>query len=154
TVTPPPASSANAASAPAAAVREPAAAPPRANTPAPPTGATANGASANAASGQAERSIYTAEDVDVTPPVDVAVALPRYTPPPAAFSQLVFRGTLAVVVNEKGEVESAELVKAASALYDNVLLKAARQWRFKPAMRNGKPVKFRKIFDLVLRPAG
>jgi protein TonB len=129
------------------ATAKPRPAPPVTPPPAAPTDRTAAGARSNA-----EPALFSVDDSDVTPPAEISAVLPRYQPP-SGFSQLVFRGTLVVIVDEEGRVESVELVKPVSATYDATLLKAARQWRFKPATRNGRPVRYRKLFEIVLRPA-
>jgi hypothetical protein len=39
-----------------------------------------------------------------------------------------------------------------NVLYDQVLLSATKRWRYRPAFRNGKPVKYRKQINVFLRP--
>ena len=138
---------------PNAATTEPATAKPRPAAPvAPPPAPAPTDRAAAGTRSSAEPVLFSVDDADVTPPAEISAVLPRYLPP-SGFSQLVFRGTLVVIVDEEGRVESAELVKPVSATYDATLLKAARQWRFKPATRNGRPVRYRKLFEIVLRPA-
>ena len=99
----------------------------------------------------ASREIYTALDFTVTPPVDVERALPPWNPP-APYSWRWFRGVVEVVVDEHGSVESARLVESVADFYDASLLEAARLWRFKPAQRDGRPVKFRNRVEVTMRP--
>lgn len=44
------------------------------------------------------------------------------------------------VVDEKGNVTSARTLRSSSPKYDAAALAALRQWKFKPATFNGKPV--------------
>jgi TonB family protein len=62
------------------------------------------------------------------------------------------RAMLTVTVDETGSVTSARLSGGILPAYDEELLAAARRWRFKPATRNGAPVKFAKVLEVVLKP--
>jgi len=135
--TPPPsAPSSTPASAPAAAA-PPAAAP----NPAP---------SASPATASADAKIYTSFDKDVTAPVEIERRLPAWVPSNAIEQKNVYIGTLAVVIDEKGAVESAALQKSVSPTYDPQLLQAAKSWRFRPARLNGQPVKYWKSYEIML----
>jgi TonB family protein len=94
--------------------------------------------------------VFSAADAGVVPPVAVDRDLPRWTPPPG--SQETVRGALEIVVSEAGVVESVAVASSISPAYDRALLAAARDWRFRPAMRQGSPVKFRLLFNIVLSP--
>ncbi|AOT07859.1 energy transducer TonB [Pseudoalteromonas luteoviolacea] len=49
---------------------------------------------------------------------------------------------LSYVINEKGEVESPVIEHSSGhASFERSALKAVNQWKFKPALQNGKPVK-------------
>ena len=37
-------------------------------------------------------------------------------------------------------------------IYDRMVVAAAREWRFEPAMRMGIPVKFRKMVQIAIEP--
>jgi hypothetical protein len=92
--------------------------------------------------------IYTSEDGNVVPPAVVRQALPPF--PTAARARA--QGTLAVVVDESGAVESASMLGALNPTYDPVILDAARQWRYRPATLDGVPVKYRRIVQINLVP--
>ena len=47
------------------------------------------------------------------------------------------------MINEAGEVISVEVVKSVHPRYDAQLLAAAQTWTFRPATKDGVPVKFR-----------
>jgi TonB family protein len=59
---------------------------------------------------------------------------------------------LEIVISERGTVDSAILRDSVAAFYDDPLLGAAMNWRFKPATRNGQPVKYRKLLEIVHSP--
>jgi TonB family protein len=96
--------------------------------------------------------VYGLEHPDVIPPTTIAQTMPVWAPPPA-FADRTIRGTLAIVVAEDGTVASAEMTQRAFPLYDHELLRAARQWQYKPALKDGKPVRYRKTIDVTLKPA-
>ena len=93
-------------------------------------------------------------DVDrIQPPVPVQRDVPRWTPPDAAARQTTHRGHVEIVVDETGAVESVALADSVHAKYDASLLEATRKWRYRPATRNGQPVRYRLLTEVVLRPA-
>jgi TonB family protein len=94
------------------------------------------------------------EDDTVIPPVALSQPLPRWTPATNFAGQRQFTGTLQVLIDEMGNVASVTLSKSVHPAYDGELLKVARTWKFKPAMKNGVPTKYLKIIDVQLRPAG
>jgi protein TonB len=49
--------------------------------------------------------------------------------------------TLRVVVNENGEPGQITVVQGAHPDLNNAAIAAARQWRFEPATRKGRPVR-------------
>jgi hypothetical protein len=58
---------------------------------------------------------------------------------------------LAIVINEKGHVESARVTRVVHRTYDQLLLNAVSAWSYVPAQLAGKPVKFRKVIKLTFR---
>jgi TonB family protein len=95
---------------------------------------------------------YSVEDAGVTPPVDVRRPLPPWTPPAASAARVwEFRGVLRVTIDEQGRVESASLVRPVAPGYDPLLLSATKQWEFKPAVKDGAPVKFVLLIPIVLQ---
>jgi TonB family protein len=96
--------------------------------------------------------IYT--DVDrIQPPVPVQRDVPRWVPPDAVARQATHRGHVEIVVDETGAVEAVAVADSVHASYDAPLLEAARKWRYRPATRNGQPVRYRLLTEVVLRPA-
>ena len=119
---------------------------------APPPPAAVESAPAPAAPVTAEPAMYTADDTDVIPPGDIQRPMPPWRPPSGRLVITKLRGSLEVVVNERGEVESAKMRREMWAPYDAQLLEAARSWKFSPATKNGAPVKYLKVLDIVLNP--
>jgi protein TonB len=97
--------------------------------------------------------IYTTGDEGVLPPVVLERTLPPWTPTNSAQRNATFRGILEIVVDERGLVESAVLATSISPLYDAALIEASAGWRFRPATKDGRAVKYRKALEIVLRPA-
>ena len=93
--------------------------------------------------------IYSDADSDVQPPVDVQRRLPTWAPPPA-LAQSEFRGLLDVSIDETGAVTAATLIAPIHPFYDGTLVEAATRWRFRPALKDGTPVPYRKTFAIVL----
>jgi TonB family protein len=90
--------------------------------------------------------IYGPEDTDVVPPITVRQSLPPF--PNNLMGQA---GSLEVLIDENGEVEEATMRASLNSAYDRLALAAAREWRYKPAMKDGIPVKFRKTVQVVVR---
>jgi tetratricopeptide (TPR) repeat protein len=96
--------------------------------------------------------VYSALDVDVSPPVELERKMPVWNPSDPVTRNTRFQGLLEVVIDEHGAVESAVLKRPVFVFYNAALLASTRQWRFEPAMRNGIAVKYRKEFDIILSP--
>jgi TonB family protein len=92
--------------------------------------------------------IYTLGDTSVTQPVIVMQALPPYPRKPIRPVQ----GVVEVVINEQGMVENAAIRSSIDPLYDTLALAASRTWQYKPALRDGTPVKFRKLVQVRIQP--
>jgi len=93
---------------------------------------------------------YNAGDPGVTAPTVVRQVLPPWPqgiPKPAQRGQ---RAVLDVVIDEGGAVESIVVRQSITAWYDEMLTTEAKRWRFKPATKDGKPVKFRELIQVVL----
>ena len=91
--------------------------------------------------------IYNAADANVMPPVAMNQTLPAYP------GQVLIprSGKIEVVIDESGAVESAVMTGSVTAAYDRLAITAAKNWRFKPATVDGKPVKFRKVVQVTIR---
>ena len=96
--------------------------------------------------------VYTTSDRDVTPPAEQRRAFPRWSPPNRMMATTTQTGLLEIVVDEKGAVTSARMAKLITPGYDAALTSAARDWRFTPAQKDGQPVRYRLLLEVVLRP--
>jgi hypothetical protein len=100
-----------------------------------------------------ESRIYTSADNDVIPPVAIDQTIPQWIPPSGGnLRYQEFSGVLDVVIDESGAVASSTMVQRVNIIYDQLLLSASKRWRYRPAMRNGKPVIYKKSLNIVLRP--
>ena len=92
--------------------------------------------------------IYTPTDAQVVPPVIVRQALPPYPRRPL----MPMQGIVEVVIDERGTVELATMRESVDFVYDALALAAARTWQYKPATRDGVPVKYRKGVQVRIQP--
>ena len=90
--------------------------------------------------------IYSQDDKNVMPPVMVRQDIPPY-PGRVAFDRT---GVLEVVIDINGAVESATMLEGVEALYNRLLLTAAKNWMYQPARLDGAPVKYRKRIQVTL----
>lgn len=99
------------------------------------------------------------------PPAPIPSSIPDRDPvvvqqvaPPFSYdslparSRVEYRGVIEVEIDEKGRVVDVQISRPIHPLYDPVLLKAAREWTYLPAYRDGKPIPVRKRVAVVLRP--
>ncbi len=92
---------------------------------------------------------YDWRDANVTPPVAVAKPMTGWwgsMGEPVAGTQL---GAIEVVVDESGAVSDARVYRSVNRVFDDVLLESVRQWRYKPATKEGRPVKYRRVTGVV-----
>jgi TonB family protein len=99
-------------------------------------------------SAPAPKKIYTIVDTEVVPPTTINQSMPMYPTRPVPPG----KGTLEIVIDESGMVESALIRASVNSLYDMLAVQATRAWRYKPATVNGVPVKFRKDIVITLKP--
>jgi protein TonB len=115
----------------------------------PPAAATATATPAPAASAPptpaapAADRIYTAADTDVKRPTAISQQLPAWRPANPVEERQSYNGVVELVISEEGRVLSAVLLKSVHTRYDPLLLKAAQEWKFRPATKDGKPVRYR-----------
>jgi hypothetical protein len=90
--------------------------------------------------------VYTAEDTNITPPVVVRQEIPGI--PPNLMAMARPRGLVEIVIDELGRVVGGTMRGSIHPNYDAQVLTAARDWKYKPATLNGKPVKFRRMISI------
>jgi hypothetical protein len=92
--------------------------------------------------------VYSSEDPGVVPPSVVRQDVP---PVPANITaQTRERGRIEVVIDEQGRVISAMMRLSIHAFYDQLVMSASREWRYKPATLNGVPVKYRRNIGIAV----
>ena len=74
------------------------------------------------------------------PPVLVYPQLPTKPLGGTILSEL---GALDILVLEDGTVAEARLIPQSDRLQDRMMVSAAKAWRFRPALKNGRPVRYR-----------
>jgi hypothetical protein len=99
-----------------------------------------------------EPAVYTLLDSEVTPPVAVDQRMPTWHAGVGPQNRM-FRGQMELLIDESGGVESATIVETVWKPYDVLLLKASKTWRYQPAVKDGKPVRFRRVLDIVIAPS-
>ena len=90
--------------------------------------------------------IYSVDDKNVMPPETVRQDMPQY-PGRVAFDRA---GVVEVLIDASGAVEGATMVLSVEPLYNRLLLAAAKNWVYRPARLDGKPVKYRKRIQVSL----
>jgi periplasmic protein TonB len=84
--------------------------------------------------------VYTSADPDVTPAALLRPHLPSEPPSTVSPDDI---GTLELMVTETGRVTHVRLISATVRYQERMLVAAAKTWRFQPAMKDGRPVRFR-----------
>ena len=92
--------------------------------------------------------VYGGEDAGVTAPVVIRQDIPSV--PMNITSQVKDRGRVELVIDEQGRVSSLNLRVPMHPFYDQLIIGAAKDWRYKPATLNGVPVKYRKMIAITV----
>jgi hypothetical protein len=92
--------------------------------------------------------IFSADETHVVPPVAVKQEVPRV--PQSISRQTRDKGLLEVIIDEQGRVIGMDLRIRLHPIFDPQLLSAARDWRYRPATLNGKPVRYRKMVQITI----
>ncbi|HXE79578.1 MAG TPA: energy transducer TonB [Vicinamibacterales bacterium] len=91
--------------------------------------------------------IYSAADADVRPATLLRPVLPAEPPPDVPPDQI---GTLELIVDENGDVEHVRLISPSNRFHERMLVAHAKSWKFRPAIRDGRPVKYRAVIRLTI----
>jgi hypothetical protein len=102
-------------------------------------------AAAGTSPGAAGTTLFSRADVEVVPPALVRPRLPDAPPPGVRAEDLP---QVEVVVSETGEVESVKLVSERAGVGPAMMLSVIKAWRFSPATRAGRPVRYRLVVTL------
>jgi TonB family protein len=93
--------------------------------------------------------VYSSEEPGIEPPEIVRQDVPAV---PAAIAGMTRNvGVLDLVIDEEGRVISMTLRARIHPVYDAALMKAAKDWKYKPAKLNGTPVRFRKLIQIAVK---
>jgi tetratricopeptide (TPR) repeat protein len=94
------------------------------------------------------KSLFDGSDADVAAPVVIRQDMPAWPTQPAANNMPIRPGVVEIVIDESGRVERAVIRQSISPFYDPMVLSATGNWRYKPALRSGAPVKYRKLIQI------
>ncbi len=94
-----------------------------------------------------DETIYSAQDRDVVPP-QTSEALPG----PTISSWTTRTNVMEVIVSETGTVERVRLVTPPARMPDTFVLGRAKVWKFTPAMKDGRPVRYRLLLTWEVNP--
>jgi hypothetical protein len=86
-----------------------------------------------------DETIYGSADAAVIPPVLVRPVLPKDPPPGVPADQI---GVIEVLVDEQGDVDQVKLVSPFNRFHERMLVSAAKMWKFRPAFKDGHPVRY------------
>jgi TonB family protein len=86
----------------------------------------------------------------IVPPMVISQSVPP--PRGITFGRQPATLTLEVLIDEQGRVERAAVTEPLHPIYDALVLDAAEDWQYKPATRDGQPVKFLKTIEITVRP--
>jgi hypothetical protein len=91
--------------------------------------------------------VFTATDVSVIPPVIVRPVLPKDPPPDVPPADI---GVVEVVVDENGDVLHVKLISPANRYRERMLVSASKMWKFRPAYKDGRPVRYKTRVRLTI----
>jgi tetratricopeptide (TPR) repeat protein len=92
--------------------------------------------------------VYSAENPGVALPITIRQDVPRV--PSMITNQTRDKGIMEVVIDEQGRVIGIDMRSPLHPQYDALLLSAAREWRYRPATLDGRPVRFRKVIQIAV----
>ena len=87
---------------------------------------------------------------DVTEPIPIYKPEPAYTKEARA-SKLQGTDAFWIVVDTSGNVADAELLRSVDKGLDENAIETLRTWKFKPAMKKGKPVPVKVVVEVSFR---
>ena len=90
--------------------------------------------------------------VTETRPVPLKQDFPAWNPTDSTTRRSSYTGSVRVHVEPDGRVSSATIVRGVHATYDAALLRAARNWMYEPARRNGVPIGVDLTIEVNLQP--
>ena len=98
------------------------------------------------------RQVYDISASDVSAPVILTQTVP---PIPLALRSFMLDGRTTLMldlqIDERGDVERASIRNSRYPTYDELLLQATRNWKYRPALKDGTPVKYLRTIFIVLQ---
>jgi tetratricopeptide (TPR) repeat protein len=97
---------------------------------------------------------YDARNADVRPPIPISQVVPPWHPlqQPQIRAANGYDGTLTLMIDERGDVTSVTVEGNLQPQYATVLKRTARDWKYRPALKDGVAVKYRKTVAIHLNP--
>jgi TonB family protein len=94
--------------------------------------------------------VYTVDDVGVLPPAVINQRMPAMTPDLVRITKAMKTSAVVeIVIDEKGDVVDATIIKSVNQSFDNIVVGAARRWKYRPALKDGVAVRYVKTLILV-----
>jgi tetratricopeptide (TPR) repeat protein len=87
----------------------------------------------------------------LTPPVPIVEQFPPWNPVGFIGRGQQFHGMIRLRISAAGTVEAAELADPVHPAYDQLLLRAAAKWKYKPGLRGGVPVQSERVVAVHLK---
>jgi TonB family protein len=88
----------------------------------------------------------------IVPPVAIRQQLPGWVPDPVNRAT-EFHGSVRVQISAEGKVTEVEMTKSVHPAYDQLVLRAARNWLYQPARKDGVPIPSEKTVQIAVTPA-
>ena len=86
--------------------------------------------------------VYSSTDLDVRPAL---LLYPQLPPPLLAERRAGVVNSMELVVSESGTVVQVRLIDGPRRMPDMMLLSGAKMWKFRPAVKDGEPVRYRTV---------
>jgi len=94
--------------------------------------------------------VYAVDDEGVTPPVALQQRIPAMTFEMQQITKALHTtGVLDIVIDENGSVVDATMRQSVNSSFDALIVRNASRWKYRPATKDGVPVRFVKTLVLV-----
>jgi hypothetical protein len=95
--------------------------------------------------------IYSLPEGGIVPPYPLSRQFPATTPAGVPANRV---GTLDLIVGRLGEVEFVKLYTPLNRYHERMIVSAVKAWRYRPATKDGRPVKYRLRVTINLPESG
>jgi len=96
----------------------------------------------------ADAVIYSDRDTDVQAPTLLSAGFPG----PAILGAPTQTNTVELIVSARGSVERVRLLTSPHRMPDVMLLGSAKEWKFRPALKDDRPVRYRLVLGWEVNP--